>query len=182
MFMTGTSWGTSVSSVCCPPTLALLLQLWAPRSAFGGPVGGAWCWVGAVVTCRNCTVAYSRTKGEFYSSSFCTAAAVRFATLSLPAEGNMETGVFPPDMNDSKLLLGVVEGNLGLVKAAMQAGANVNGCPTQPCTPIVNATIGYYVGIVQFLLERGADPDRPVLAEISGATPGERALHTVRAR
>lgn len=92
----------------------------------------------------------------------------------------------PADVNDRRLLQGASDGNFDLVKAALQAGASVNGPLTQPCAPIVPATIADHAGIVELLLEHGADPDRPVTEELphpcptsdmAAAAPGERALH-----
>ncbi|CAN0151274.1 unnamed protein product [Laminaria digitata] len=83
------------------------------------------------------------------------------------------------------LLFGsVFEGEFSAAKAALQAGANVNGHPDQPFPTIVAATITGHVGMVELLLEQGADPDRPVVEELpcpdTGIPPallGERALH-----
>ncbi|CAM9449895.1 unnamed protein product [Laminaria digitata] len=81
------------------------------------------------------------------------------------------------DENDCKMAEGVFNGRIDVVKAALAAGANVNGTPEQPLAPIATATIANHAGMVEFLLERGADPDKPVTIDLTAATPGERALH-----
>ncbi|CAN0491517.1 unnamed protein product [Laminaria digitata] len=69
------------------------------------------------------------------------------------------------------------------MKAALEDGANVDEHPRLPYAPIVAATIASRADMVSFLLEQGADPDRPVTKEvevpcvIGATTPGERALH-----
>lgn len=90
----------------------------------------------------------------------------------------------PAGENDRRLLQGASGGNFDLVKAALQAGASVDGPPEQPCAPIVAATIADHAGIIELLLEHGADPDRPVTEELphptsdmAAAVAGERALH-----
>lgn len=99
--------------------------------------------------------------------------------------GTILRGV-PSGGSDLQLLQGVSNGNFKAVKAALQAGANVNGPPEQPCPPIAAAAIADQATIVNFLLEQGADPDRPVTEELphpctksdmAAAAPGERALH-----
>ncbi|CAM9713991.1 unnamed protein product [Laminaria digitata] len=92
-----------------------------------------------------------------------------------------------PDRSDLQLLQGVIGGDFDAVKAALEVGANVNGSPEQPLAPITAATISNHVVIANFLLEQGADPDRPVSEElphpipnvdlIATTEPGERALH-----
>ncbi|CAM9890291.1 unnamed protein product [Laminaria digitata] len=80
---------------------------------------------------------------------------------------------------------GAFSGDLGLVKAALAAGANVNGSPEQPFPPIVAAAMADRPGMVNFLLDQGADAEKPVTQEVPCPTadiinttiPGERALH-----
>ncbi|CAN0024897.1 unnamed protein product, partial [Laminaria digitata] len=88
--------------------------------------------------------------------------------------------------DDLAYLTGVMGGNVNVAKAALKAAADVNGTQGLPCVPIVMATIGNQARMVNFLLERGADPDMPVtkelphpspLSEIAAAMAGERALH-----
>lgn len=68
-------------------------------------------------------------------------------------------------------------GNIDVVKAALEAGAKVNGPPQQPCPPTATATITNRVGMVDFLLDQGADPNKPVTIDFTAAKPGEHALH-----
>ncbi|CAM9595099.1 unnamed protein product [Laminaria digitata] len=84
----------------------------------------------------------------------------------------------------SQLLAAVSEENFHGAKTALEAGANVNGHPQQPYTPIMAATLMDCVDMVEFLIERGADPDRPVTKEVKYlgsdavlAIPGARVLH-----
>ncbi|CAM9953176.1 unnamed protein product [Laminaria digitata] len=88
------------------------------------------------------------------------------------------------DENDEQLFWGVFRGDFDGVKAALEAGANVDGPPELASTSIVSATIADNAGMVEFLLEQGADPDRPVTQEvkypkskIDTTILGERALH-----
>ncbi|CAM9985561.1 unnamed protein product, partial [Laminaria digitata] len=90
------------------------------------------------------------------------------------------------DKNDSSrmLLQAVLDRNLKSVKAALTAGANVNGPPERAFAPIVAAVITDNADMVNFLLEKGADPDRPVTKKVAlpsfgngTTTLGERALH-----
>ncbi|CAM9650834.1 unnamed protein product [Laminaria digitata] len=77
----------------------------------------------------------------------------------------------PCDGHDIQLLRAIEDGNMRRVEAALEAGANVNGYPEQlPYAPMVAAIIANHAGIVNFLLEQGADPDRRVIKEV--ACPG----------
>lgn len=85
---------------------------------------------------------------------------------------------------DLQLCGSVFDGDFDAVKAALEAGANVNGHPDQPFPTIVGATMRHDAVVVELLLEPGEDPDRPVVEEtpcpetgISAALLGERALH-----
>lgn len=77
----------------------------------------------------------------------------------------------------------VSKGNMGRAKTALAAGANANGGPEQPCTPIMAATGRDDVDLIKILIKHGGDPDRPAARELpcTGLTvsimPGERALH-----
>ncbi|CAM9188167.1 unnamed protein product, partial [Laminaria digitata] len=69
-------------------------------------------------------------------------------------------------------------------KAAIEAGASVNGPSEQPFAPIVIAAMADNAGMVGFLLGQGADPDRPVTndvpcptSDIAAKILGERTLH-----
>ena len=91
--------------------------------------------------------------------------------------------------DDHDLLLAVGEGCIDFrsaSKAALEAGANVNGSPEQPMAPITTAAIAGSAYKVKFFLEQGADPDWPATMKvpcptpaIGIAAPGERALHIV---
>ncbi|CAM9834228.1 unnamed protein product [Laminaria digitata] len=85
---------------------------------------------------------------------------------------------------NAQLFTAIKKRDLDAAKAALGAGAKVNGSPGEPYAPIVAATVANHAGIVDVLLEQGADPDRPVTIKVSfpsskvvSATPGERALH-----
>lgn len=81
----------------------------------------------------------------------------------------------------------VVDGDFSAAKAALDAGLSANGPPGHPLPPIVAAAVGDHAGIVNLLLEQGADPNRsvteetscpcPDIAIIAKVTLGERALH-----
>ncbi|CAN0393601.1 unnamed protein product, partial [Laminaria digitata] len=84
------------------------------------------------------------------------------------------------------LLCGTASENIDAMKAALEAGANVNGSPDQPLVPIVVAAIAGHAGTdtFNFLLEQGADPDMPLTKDMlrpgsrkALAFRGERALH-----
>ncbi|CAM9806018.1 unnamed protein product [Laminaria digitata] len=86
--------------------------------------------------------------------------------------------------NASALFDGALDGNMRKVKAALAAGANVNGCPELPYTPIMAATAAHNVSMVRFLikqqgvdLDRCADHDLPCPSTEEGIMPGDRALH-----
>lgn len=72
---------------------------------------------------------------------------------------------------------------MGRVKAALAAGANVNGLPALPYTPIMAATIRDDVRMIQLFIDHGADPnkcadhDLPCPTMDVGIMPGERAMH-----
>lgn len=94
--------------------------------------------------------------------------------------------VSPPGNGPQQLLLqGVVNRNFRAVKAALEAGANINGTKEHPLPPITAATIADEFAVVNFLLAQGADPNRPFpmelprppMPEIAIVIPGERALH-----
>ncbi|CAN0066953.1 unnamed protein product [Laminaria digitata] len=85
---------------------------------------------------------------------------------------------------DLQLAREVIGGGFDAVKAALRAGANLNGRPHLPYAPIVAATIADHAFIVKFFLDLGADPNRPVVGEvytmsdgIDATVVGERALH-----
>ncbi|CAN0471968.1 unnamed protein product, partial [Scytosiphon promiscuus] len=88
--------------------------------------------------------------------------------------------------NDARLYKAVMDGNMSRAKAALEAGANVDGSRILPCAPILAATIANYVGIVDLLLQQMADPDKPITEvlphpcpspDYAITIPGERALH-----
>ncbi|CAN0418021.1 unnamed protein product [Laminaria digitata] len=90
------------------------------------------------------------------------------------------------DWNNLRLLQGVYTGSCDAVRAAIEAGANVNGSPEQPFPPIVAATVIGDATMVVFLLLFGAEPDTPVdivlpcpeQFEVTiNTVPSERALH-----
>ncbi|CAN0098566.1 unnamed protein product, partial [Scytosiphon promiscuus] len=90
----------------------------------------------------------------------------------------------PPIDIDTQLAIALVEGNMEAVISMLDAGATVDGHKEQPLPPIVLAVIARRVDMVKFLLERGADPERPITREIlckysatAPATLGGRALH-----
>lgn len=94
--------------------------------------------------------------------------------------------VSPPGNGPQQLLLqGVVNRNFRAVKAALEAGANINGTKEHPLPPITAATIADEFAVINFLLAQGADPNRPFpmelprppMPEIATVIPGERALH-----
>ena len=87
---------------------------------------------------------------------------------------------------DKHLLNAVKDGNIERAKAALEAGANVDGSRVLPCAPLLAATIANHVGMVDLLLRQSADPDTPITEELphpcpsldyAVAIPGERALH-----
>ena len=84
---------------------------------------------------------------------------------------------------NAALFDGVTNGHMGRVKTALAAGANANGSPEQPCTPIMAATGRDDVDMINILIEHGGDADRPAVRELpcTGLNvtimPGERALH-----
>ena len=87
---------------------------------------------------------------------------------------------------DKHLLNAVKDGNIERAKAALKAGANVDGSRVLPCAPLLAATIANHVGMVDLLLRQSADPDTPITEELphpcpspdyAVAIPGERALH-----
>ena len=89
--------------------------------------------------------------------------------------------------NDIHLLNAVMDGNIEGAKAALEAGANVDGSRVLPCAPLLAATITNHVGMVDLLLRQSADPDKPITEELphpcpspdyAVANPGERALHS----
>ena len=79
--------------------------------------------------------------------------------------------------NDVQLLAAVKNGNTKRVAAALGAGADVNGHPERPYVPIAAAVMTGNAFMVEFLLERGADPDRPITKKMPNNFVGERALH-----
>lgn len=88
--------------------------------------------------------------------------------------------------HDKRLFFAVRDGNMRRAKAALEAGAGVDGSRALPCAPILAATIANRVDMVDFLLQEIADPDRPITEELPHpslsldcpiAIPGERALH-----
>ncbi|CAN0027153.1 unnamed protein product, partial [Laminaria digitata] len=106
---------------------------------------------------------------------------VRTTVTSIPV-----TMSFVGDGPQQLLLLGVYDGEVDDVTAALEAGANVNGTPEHPYAPIVVAAMGDHASMIVFLLEQGADPDLPAtekvphlcpISDTDTATPGERALH-----
>ena len=93
--------------------------------------------------------------------------------------------------HQQRLVSGAANENISEMKAALEAGANVNGSPEQPLVPIVVAAIAGHAGTgaVNFLLKQGADPDMPVTedipcpkSDIAMAVRGERALHIAARR
>lgn len=87
------------------------------------------------------------------------------------------------------LLDEVLRANKTKVKVALEAGANVDGSHALSCTPIMGATLNNNVDMVSFLLDHGADPERPSDHYIPSpkpgkilVTPGERALHLAARR
>ena len=98
---------------------------------------------------------------------------------------SLETDSYSSMSPDVSFYSGVCKGNYRQAKAALDAGANVNGWPPgQSYAPIIAATLANCAGMVNFLLKQGADPDKPVTAAeaaptlgIVAASPGERALH-----
>ncbi|CAM9621089.1 unnamed protein product, partial [Laminaria digitata] len=89
------------------------------------------------------------------------------------------------DEADVQFLRGVMGGDFGAVKAALEAGAMVNGPPRLPHSPMMAALLANDANMVDFLLEQGADPERPVREEkpfpawskAGNTRLGERALH-----
>ncbi|CAM9656295.1 unnamed protein product, partial [Laminaria digitata] len=91
--------------------------------------------------------------------------------------------------SDEQLLHAVVDRNLDAAEAALQAGASVNGLPETDRTPIAVATDANDVGMVDFLLQQGACPNKPVTLELELANVstrknrlGVRALHIAALR
>ena len=87
-------------------------------------------------------------------------------------------------LKNTRLLSAVKDGSMMGVKAALEAGADVDGHPEEPYPPIVAATMADDVIMVEFLLQRGAHPDMPVSqtvacpgSDMADTIPGERALH-----
>ncbi|CAM9193120.1 unnamed protein product, partial [Laminaria digitata] len=74
------------------------------------------------------------------------------------------------------LLQAVFDGDPGVVKAALDAGASVNGHSEQSYAPIVAATLTGDVDMVEFLLEQGADPENPLNITMAPGMPGTRPL------
>lgn len=96
---------------------------------------------------------------------------------------------FENAMSRIALLDAVQNSNMRRVKAALAAGANVNGSLALSSTPIMAATLNNDVGMVSLLLDHGANPDRPSDHFIKSpkpgkilVTPGERALHLAARR
>ncbi|CAM9136832.1 unnamed protein product [Laminaria digitata] len=87
-----------------------------------------------------------------------------------------------PDL-DKALLDSVFTGNMTRLESAVAGGANVNGSPKLPCPPITAAAARDEVRMISFLIDHGADPNRPVKRELPPSNramaimPGERALH-----
>ncbi|CAM9600268.1 unnamed protein product, partial [Laminaria digitata] len=85
--------------------------------------------------------------------------------------------------HDEALLRAVLDRKPDEIKAAVLAGARVNASPEARCPPAVAATMIDHVGMLQYLLEHGADPDRPVTGDWTWprfnivARLGERPLH-----
>ncbi|CAM9901261.1 unnamed protein product, partial [Laminaria digitata] len=88
-----------------------------------------------------------------------------------------------PDMS---LMMAVYDGCFTRARAALQAGANVNGRPGEKSAPIVLATVADQPAMIMYLIGRGADPDGPIFEYLahphptednSFGLPGERALH-----
>lgn len=94
--------------------------------------------------------------------------------------------------NDVNVALthGVFSANFKKVNAALAARAEVNGPPGAHYPPIAAACLTDDNKMVDFLIERGADPDGAVHHSLSPETdsdsfdfvPGERALHVVARR
>ncbi|CAM9171807.1 unnamed protein product, partial [Laminaria digitata] len=92
-----------------------------------------------------------------------------------------DSSVMSSVAKDLELLKGVYDANVDLVKAALEAGASVNGFPQTSL--ITTAAVAGDAGMVGFLLKRGADPNGttkiklPCAVSGEDAAPGERALH-----
>lgn len=90
-------------------------------------------------------------------------------------------------VNDTKFLQAVLVGNYHAAKAAVEAGASPNGPPGAPLPPILAATAGNHVSLVNYILQQGADPDIPITTGVAspmiGASSGSgaRALHIAAA-
>ncbi|CAM9172060.1 unnamed protein product [Laminaria digitata] len=82
-----------------------------------------------------------------------------------------------PAGKDKQFVQAVCDRNFDFVKTALETGANVNGSPEQSLPPIAAATMLGNVGMVDFLLGQGANPDKPVCIDGFSCIPGERTLH-----
>ncbi|CAM9469429.1 unnamed protein product [Laminaria digitata] len=86
------------------------------------------------------------------------------------------------------LMSNVTCGNMRGVQAAVAAGADLNGHPDLPCPPVMAAIIWDSVSMAKFLLELGADPNKPAENRVPFpdtdvvVMPGERALHMAAKR
>ncbi|CAM9355139.1 unnamed protein product [Laminaria digitata] len=88
---------------------------------------------------------------------------------------------------DEALLQGAMHGSMRRVKAALAAGANVNGSPRLACTPLAAAASVNEVQMVDFLIKQGADPDRAATGDLRCPgdmyiVPGDQALHPAAIR
>lgn len=89
-------------------------------------------------------------------------------------------GISIPSTDEAaRLFKAIKDGNIGEVEAALEAGADLNGHPNHQYAPIATATNGSHMGIVKLLLEKGADPDKPVTLNRAAGGPmlGVRCLH-----
>jgi len=61
---------------------------------------------------------------------------------------------------NSRLVIGILSGNLGLMRSAIDDGADVNANTGEGRTPLIVAAMSTHPDAVKLLLDRGADPSK----------------------
>jgi ankyrin repeat protein len=64
------------------------------------------------------------------------------------------------DAATSRLMIGILSGNVAMVRSAIDEGADVNANTGEGRTPLIVAAMSTHPDAVKLLLERGADPSR----------------------
>jgi ankyrin repeat protein len=79
--------------------------------------------------------------------------------LALLAAPSLGAAASTPDAN-SRLVIGILSGNMALVRTAIGEGADVNADTGEGRTPLIVAAMSTHPEAVKILLERGADPSK----------------------